>query len=202
MRLSFPRLLVGFIPAALAMAADPASGVNHATSPSEIVNAHIPQWVRLSGELRAREEGFFGNHFTEGNDDMYLLQRVRLGVELRPTPWLTGFAQVQDARVSFADRVPAAPPLQDSLDLRQAYVQLGGESHLLNLRVGRQDLALGAYRRTSQNHCRCVWVRRRTRVHRAVAAYRLAVGRNVRRRLPSFSAWDHAFGDSNWPATV
>ena len=146
MRLSFPRLLVGFIPAALAMAADPASGVNHATSPSEIVNAHIPQWVRLSGELRAREEGFFGNHFTEGNDDMYLLQRVRLGVELRPTPWLTGFAQVQDARVSFADRVPAAPPLQDSLDLRQAYVQLGGESHLLNLRVGRQDLAFGEER--------------------------------------------------------
>ena len=77
---------------------------------------------------------------------MYLLQRMRLGVELRPTPWLTGFAQAQDARVSFADRVPPAPPLQDSLDLRQAYVQFGGESHPLNLRVGRQDLAFGEER--------------------------------------------------------
>ncbi|HYI96594.1 MAG TPA: alginate export family protein [Bryobacteraceae bacterium] len=140
------QLLVGLIPVMLAMAADPTGGVNHATSPSEIVNAQIPQWVRLSGELRAREEGFFGNHFTEGNDDMYLLQRVRIGVELRPTQWLTGFVQAQDARVSFEDRVPAAPPLQDSLDLRQAYVQLGGESHLLSLRVGRQDLAFGEER--------------------------------------------------------
>ena len=43
MSIEFSRtLLVGFITAALAHRRDPASGVNHATSPSEIVNAQPP----------------------------------------------------------------------------------------------------------------------------------------------------------------
>ena len=51
--------------------------VAHASSPTELVNAHLPSWVRLTGEARFREEGFLGNRFVPGSDDMYLLQRFR-----------------------------------------------------------------------------------------------------------------------------
>ena len=117
-------------------------------SPLEPVNRALPSWVRLTGELRAREEGFFGNRFTEGQDDMYLLQRIRLGVDLKPAKWLEMFAQGQDSRVAFENRIQAAPPYQDSADLRQAWVQFGGgsEKHGVTLRTGRQELAFGEER--------------------------------------------------------
>lgn len=112
-----------------------------------LINEQLPKWIRLSGEVRFREEGFLGNHFAEGEDDMYLLQRFRLGVQLQPLPWLHGFVQGQDSRVSFNSRVSSAPPLQDSADLRQAWMQIGrGEKGAVNLRVGRQELAYGEER--------------------------------------------------------
>ena len=115
--------------------------------PPSTLNRHLPDWIRLSGELRAREEGFFGNRFVFGQDDMYLLQRVRLAVQLRPLSWLQFYVQGQDARVSFTDRVSAAPPLQDSADLRQLWVQVGeSEKGFASLRVGRQELAFGEER--------------------------------------------------------
>jgi hypothetical protein len=111
-----------------------------------LVNERLPKWIRLSGELRFREEGFFGNRFTDGNDDMYLLQRVRLGVDLQPLPWLRMFAQGQDSRVWFTDRASPAPH-RDSADLRQAWVQIGrGERAAVTLRAGRQELAFGEER--------------------------------------------------------
>jgi hypothetical protein len=134
-----------------AFAADEPAGASMvqdhpATSPAEYVNQQLPTWIRLSGELRARGEGFFGNHFEAGNDDLYLLQRIRLGVQITARPWLKFFAQGQDSRVSFTNRVQPAPPYQDSADLRQAYVQIGSETLPFQLRVGRQELAFGEER--------------------------------------------------------
>lgn len=130
-----------------AIAAPPPETQQHFASPSEAVNDHLPEWFKFSGELRAREEGFLGNKFQPGNDDMYLLQRIRLGFQVQPTSWLKFFVQGQDARVSFTDKIAPAPPYQDSADLRQAYVQFGGaESQLLDIRVGRQELAFGEER--------------------------------------------------------
>ncbi|HBY62196.1 MAG TPA: hypothetical protein DEH78_20440 [Solibacterales bacterium] len=112
------------------------------------VNQRLPKWIKLTGELRAREEGFFGNHFTEGQDDMYLLQRVRLGISLKPVRWFEAFAQGQDARVSFQSKIQAAPPYQDSADLRQAWVQFqaGPEKNHVTFRAGRQELGFGEER--------------------------------------------------------
>ncbi|MBC8166468.1 MAG: alginate export family protein [Bryobacteraceae bacterium] len=116
-------------------------------SPLADVNAQLPAWLRFSGELRARGEGFLSNRFVNGNDDLYLLQRVRLALDVRLSPWLRFYVQGQDSRVSFTDRVAAAPPLQDSADLRQAYVQFGSrESRWLDLTAGRQELAFGEER--------------------------------------------------------
>ena len=68
--------------------------------PTEMANAYLPRWIQLNGEARYREEGFFGNRFTEGNDDMYLLQRFRLGVRLQPAPWLGFYVQAAAMSVS------------------------------------------------------------------------------------------------------
>jgi hypothetical protein len=170
--------------------AAPPENAQSYTSPSDVVNARLPEWVRFSGELRARGEGFFGNRFQAGNDDMYLLQRVRLGLQVQPTQWLKFFAQAQDSRVSFTNRVAPAPPYQDSVDLRQAYVQFGGsESQLLDIRVGRQELAFGEERLVGASN----W----GNVARSFDAVRVGIHRGGY-RLDAFSASvvvprDHAF---------
>lgn len=116
-------------------------------SPTALLNRQLPGWIQFNGELRYREEGFLGLRFERGNDDMYLLQRVRLGVRLQPVSWLQFVAQAQDARVIDADRIPHLPPYQNRADLRVAYVQIGsGESAPALLRVGRQELAFGEER--------------------------------------------------------
>ena len=115
-------------------------------TPVSAINRSLPSWVRLTGELRARGETVLGNRFTEGEDDSYLLQRVRLGVELKPLPYLQMFVQGQDSRVSFTDRINPAP-FRDSADLRQAWFQFGhGEKSSFNFRIGRQELAFGEER--------------------------------------------------------
>jgi hypothetical protein len=115
--------------------------------PTEMANAYLPRWIQLNGEARYREEGFFGNRFTEGNDDMYLLQRFRLGVRLQPAPWLGFYVQGQDSRAYATDKTLAAPPLQDQADLRQAWVQIGSSDHgAFDFRAGRQELAFGEER--------------------------------------------------------
>jgi hypothetical protein len=113
------------------------------TLPSEALNQELPKWIRFSGEERMRFEGYTGLLYKPGNDDYYLLNRARFNLTLRPLPWLKFFAQTQDARV-FWRNTTAAPPYQDTWDLRQAYVELGDsdKSHF-GLRVGRQELLYG-----------------------------------------------------------
>ena len=174
----------------IAAAADPPAAGQGFTTPADAVNAQLPSWIRLSGELRVREEGFFGNRFQEGADDMYLLQRVRVGLQLRPTQWLNFFVQGQDARVSFTDRIAPAPPNQDSADIRQAYVQLGGaESQLLDLKIGRQELAFGEERLVGASN----W----GNIGRSFDAVRLGIHRG-KYRVDAFASSvvvprDHAF---------
>lgn len=113
----------------------------------------MPSLVCRFGPLAATRycnqslEGFLGNRFREGHDDLYLLQRVRLGMRLQPLSWASVFVEGQDARVFMTDRVAAAPPFQDAADLRQAYLQFGSADHgPLDFRVGRQELAFGEER--------------------------------------------------------
>jgi hypothetical protein len=105
------------------------------------LNEELPKWLRFSGEYRARFENQEHIRWRPANSDFYMLSRLRLGLELRPRPWLKFFGQGQDARVVLQRRVASSPPLQDSWDLRQAYVQLGDlEKFPFELRVGRQEL--------------------------------------------------------------
>jgi hypothetical protein len=104
----------------------------------------LPHWLQFSGELRSRLEGVTGGGFKPNADDLYMLTRVRLGMKIQPTPWLKFMVQGQDAHVFWKNQHPAAPPYQDTFDLRQGYVEIGDtEKMTFGFRAGRQELAYG-----------------------------------------------------------
>jgi hypothetical protein len=118
-----------------------------ATLPTERLNTTLPAWIQFSGEERLRLEGFYGGGFQPGNDDLYVLQRFRMNLQLRPVTWFKVFAQTQDARPLWKSLKPYAPPFQNTWDLRQAYGELGDvEKSPVALRVGRQEINLGEER--------------------------------------------------------
>ncbi|HYM13631.1 MAG TPA: alginate export family protein [Bryobacterales bacterium] len=116
-------------------------------TPSDELNKELPQWLRFSGEYRGRMEGFTGGGFKNNSNDLYFLNRLRLNMKLQPEKWLKFQFQAQDARVLGKNQTPAAPPYQDTMDLRLAYMEIGNtESGSAGLRVGRQELAFGEER--------------------------------------------------------
>ena len=74
----------------------------------------------------------------------YLLQRLRLNLDVKPLPWLKFSLQTQDSRVFFTNVSPAPSSQRDPLDLRVGYLQLGNpDDSPASLRAGRQSLAFG-----------------------------------------------------------
>jgi len=115
--------------------------------PSDELNKELPKWLRFGGDYRARLEGFIEGAFKKDNDDAYLLNRFRINLLIKPTPWLKFYAQGQDARVFWKNQNPAAPPFQNTMDLRLAYMEIGEtEKGTFGLRVGRQELVFGEQR--------------------------------------------------------
>lgn len=106
----------------------------------------MPKWLKLSGEFRARGEGRTGFNYQEGNDDAYLLTRVRFNVNLVPVPWLDVFFQGQDSRVTGMDAGRPLGIFKNPADVRQAYVRFGKANGLAKLTVGRQLLNYGGQR--------------------------------------------------------
>jgi len=77
-------------------------------------------------------------------DNTYLLQRLRLNLNVTPLSWLRFSLQGQDSRVFFTNVSPAPTSQRDPTDLRIGYVELGkGEEGPVSLRVGRQGLDFG-----------------------------------------------------------
>ena len=106
----------------------------------------VPKWLKLSGEFRARGEGRTGFNYQEGNDDAYVLTRVRFNVNLVPAPWLDVFFQGQDSRVAGLDAGRPLGIFKNPADVRQAYVRFGRANGLVKLTVGRQLLNYGGQR--------------------------------------------------------
>lgn len=108
-------------------------------SPASELNSRLPKWLRLDGEYRARlEKGFSGKPFNANSGDTYFLNRIRLGVTIRPTDWLKFHLEGQDAR-AFDKNPPRSSGFYDLFDLRQAYMEMGDtENGTLALRAGRQ----------------------------------------------------------------
>jgi hypothetical protein len=111
------------------------------------LNRNLPKWIDFAGEGRLRLEGFSGGGFRSGTDDLYLLERFRWSVRLRPAPWWKIVAQTQDARVWGENQQPHSASHQDTWDLRQAYAEFGDfDKSPVAVRVGRQEMSLGGER--------------------------------------------------------
>lgn len=111
------------------------------------VNAGLPNWLQFGGLFRTRYEGFLDRGFTQGQNDVHLINRLRLDLRLRATRWLQFMFEGQDARIYFERSVPNAPPFANPMDLRLGYVQLGDtDQSTVSLRAGRQDLIFGEQR--------------------------------------------------------
>ncbi|MGE0866087.1 MAG: alginate export family protein [Vicinamibacterales bacterium] len=107
-----------------------------------------PKTVQVAVNYRGRVEGADGYAAVRATDDHYYLNRVRLDVSVAATPWLRGFAQVQDAEVVGYDLAPAPPATHvNRFDVRQGYVEIGrpGKAGVL-ARLGRQEFVFGEQR--------------------------------------------------------
>ena len=98
------------------------------------------------------------NSKNNARDDAGLLERLRLGLKLKPTDWLTFYAQMEDSRTFFDDSNTFKPNIgtfvansqreyitnNDPLALRQAYVQFDKAfGQPLSFKFGRQVLSYG-----------------------------------------------------------
>jgi hypothetical protein len=111
------------------------------------VNQALPEWLKFSGEYRMRFEGFDGGAFKVDTRDAYVLNRVRLNMRVLPTYWMRFQIQAQDAQAFWKNAKPDAPPFENTMDIRQAYVEFGkAEAPTVLLRVGRQELVFGEMR--------------------------------------------------------
>src|SRR5215510_14918237 len=129
----------------------PAATAAAAAKPAQPVlthaNKHLPTWLRFSGEYRMRLEGFDGGSFKADTRDAYDLSRLRLNMRVAPTSWMRFQFQMQDSQVFGKNVKPDAAPFENTMDLRQGYVELGkAEAPSVLLRVGRQEMFFGEQR--------------------------------------------------------
>jgi len=113
----------------------------------------LPEWWKLGFEIRGRADHYLNLDGTAGRDESYYLHRFRLNSTIAVRPWLRIFTQVQDSRAVGYDRRPVPGAVANTVDLRQAYLDVGvhGESRWA-LRVGRQPLLFGDMRLVSTSN--------------------------------------------------
>ncbi len=148
--------------------------------PAAEVNKLFPTWLHFSGEYRIRPEEHTAYSFTPGNNDGFVLSRLRLNLEITPTTWFDAFVQAQDSEAGGITPGHITTSIKDVFDLRQAYVQFqNGENGWIRFRVGRQELRYGQER--------LVGVSDWTNAPRVFDAFRLVLG-TTRDHVDLFSA--------------
>jgi len=111
------------------------------------INRATEGWLTVGGEFRMRWEGRQNMGFRADKDDSYLLTRVRLNLDLHPGQWFRAFIEGQDSRAFGLAVNPHPPTVQDTFDLRQAYIDFFHRRRKgLGFRVGRQELRFGEER--------------------------------------------------------
>jgi hypothetical protein len=106
--------------------------------------ASIPRWLTFDMDLRARTENQTALNFTASNGQAYELTRVRVGLQVRPSSWLSAYIQGQDTHALGLAVPYVAANMRDTFDARQLYLNF----HLkpVTIIAGRQPLQYGGER--------------------------------------------------------
>src|SRR5690242_21704525 len=75
-----------------------------AQSIADAVNGKLPAWLQIGGLFRTRVEAFLDRGFTSGQNDVHLLNRFRLDINLRVLSWMKVVLEGQDSRIYFQER--------------------------------------------------------------------------------------------------
>lgn len=110
-------------------------------------------YLSLGGQARLRGEAWNNFGYASGNDDTFLLLRLRLHGDMQVGSWLRVFVEGKSALSSERDLPGGYRTLDvDTLDLQNGFIDLkipAGEAGLLTLRGGRQELQYGSQRLVS-----------------------------------------------------
>ncbi len=138
--------------------------------------------LRLRGESR---RNFKFDDARAGNDEGFLLSRLRVGLTWQPNDRITGAVELQDARIHGEEAISETRTpnvFADQLDVHQAYldVETPASSRVpIAVRVGRQKLVYGSQRLVSPLE----WVN----TARVFDGARIAIGAGTGRRLDAFA---------------
>jgi hypothetical protein len=126
--------------------------VAHAWTPGDpiqLANGRVVFDVQERVRFESRSDNFDFNDSAKAiTDDSFVLQRLRLGVSVKPLDWVKIYAQGQDTR-EWGSKRPDVPFAfgsegHDPLDLRQAYVEIADPKQCpFSLKIGRQELSYG-----------------------------------------------------------
>lgn len=106
--------------------------------------SHLPSWVKFDSEIRGRLDGQTAYNNVSGDGEVYGLTRVRGGVILDATKYLTLHLQFQDTHAPGLASDLVASNMHDTFDLREGWVQL--HQQRVKLYIGRQELKFGSER--------------------------------------------------------
>jgi hypothetical protein len=96
-------------------------------------------------EERTRWEEQYGVKFGKAVNQQDMLSRIRIGMQYRPSSWLTISAMGQDARAPFYGK-PAPGTVRDTMDLQESWLSAATETKLFNFSFGRRMLDYGETR--------------------------------------------------------
>jgi len=113
-----------------------------------LVWSGIPKWMTVAVELRGRVEGQTSYNYSENGDRTYVLTRAYGSIEVRPTRFLTAYAQFIDTHALGLPLHAVASNMRDVFDARQGYLELHGKAAIIPLDffAGRQELKFGSER--------------------------------------------------------
>jgi hypothetical protein len=103
------------------------------------------QQLTLQFEERTRWEEQYGVKFGKSVNQQDMLSRLRIGMQYRPTSWLTFSALGQDSRAPFYGKT-APNSVRDSMDLQESWLSLAPKKTGPNLAFGRRMLNYGETR--------------------------------------------------------
>jgi hypothetical protein len=130
----------------LACASLPALGQSDpAQKGADALHRASDQQLTLQFEERTRWEEQYGVKFGKSVNQQDMLSRLRIGLQYRPSSWLTLSAMGQDARAPFYGK-KEPNSVRDTMDLRESWIAIAPKGTGLNFSFGRRVMNYGEKR--------------------------------------------------------